>query len=320
MRAGVAAERYEPFRVVSQLGLVTTDDNKAIKEELKQQFAPVGNQVEWQYQLQTHRQRAREIWAVFAGELQILADRDYPNWEPTQCPQMAKNEFVQEIRSPTTQLALMKEKPSSFEKALELAQAQEAVETAQKRLQRKQAAALSSTVGDPTEKPAETDALYGPTTCMQQPSDQPQDLACQVQQLTDAVTCLSAHSGDHDVGHTQRSRQQRGRGPPVYWGCRESGHLRRKCPHRRTGQEQPHVSDGRCAKGTFSFATDTALSTSGWIEQRKIWMLVDTGSAVTIVQEDAWKEAVIALRRPPNSVTYPVVVPVVRTAGPLWRE
>ena len=51
MRAGVAAERYEPFRVVSQLGLVTTDDYKAIKEELQQQFAPVGNEVEWQYQL-----------------------------------------------------------------------------------------------------------------------------------------------------------------------------------------------------------------------------------------------------------------------------
>ena len=47
-------------------------------------------------------------------------------------------------------------------------------------------------------------------------------------------------------------------------------------------------------------------------------MLVKTGSAVTIVQEDAWKEAVIALRQPLNSVTYPVAV--VRTAGPLWRE
>lgn len=201
---------------------------------------------------------------MFAGELRILADKNYPNWEPTQCLEMAKNEFVQEIRSPTTQLALtcMKEKPSLFEKAMELAQAQEA---AQKRLQRKQAAALSSTVGDPTEKPDETDALYGPTTCMQQPSDQPQDLTRQVRQLTDAATCLSAHSGDHDVGHTQRSKQQRGRGPPVCWGCRESGHLRRKCPHRRTGQEQPRVSDSRCAKGTFSLATDTALSTSGWI-------------------------------------------------------
>ena len=130
------------------------------------------------------------------------------------------------------------------------------------------------------------------------------------------MTCLSAHSGDHDVGHTERSRQQRGRGPPVCWGCRESDHLRRKCPHCRTGQEQPRVSDGRHAKGTFSLATDTALSTCGWIH--KIWMLVETGSAVTIVQEDAWKEAVIALRRPLNSVTYPVVV--VRTAEPLWRE
>lgn len=37
-------------------------------------------------------------------------------------------------------------------------------------------------------------------------------------------------------------------------------------------------------------------------------MLIDTGSAVTIVQEDAWKEAVGAPRRPLISVTYPIVV------------
>ena len=71
----------EPFRIVSQFGLVTTDDNEAIKEELKQQFIPVKNEnkVEWQYQLQTRRQRAGETLAVFAGKFRILADMTSPD-------------------------------------------------------------------------------------------------------------------------------------------------------------------------------------------------------------------------------------------------
>ena len=62
---------------------------------------------------------------------------------------------------------------------------------------------------------------------MWQPLDQLHDLARQVQQPTDAVTPLTTCNGDHNVGCTQRSWQQRGRGPPVCWGCREHGHLRR---------------------------------------------------------------------------------------------
>ena len=58
----------------------------------------------------------------------------------------------------------MKEKPSSFEKALELAQAQEAVEAAQRRLQGRQAAVLSSSFWEPVKEAAETNALHGPTT------------------------------------------------------------------------------------------------------------------------------------------------------------
>ena len=39
----------KPFRVVCQLGLVITDDYEAIKEELRRQFVPAGNEVELQY-------------------------------------------------------------------------------------------------------------------------------------------------------------------------------------------------------------------------------------------------------------------------------
>ena len=50
----------EPFRVVTQLGLVHSTDYKAVTTGLWQQFAVEGNELEWQHQLQSHTQRPRE--------------------------------------------------------------------------------------------------------------------------------------------------------------------------------------------------------------------------------------------------------------------
>jgi len=220
---------------------------------------------------------------------------------------MARFHFVQGVRSSTTQLALMKEKPSSLEKALELAQAHEAVEAAQKRLQGKQSVALvHQSPEEHVGEAVETNTLQRST--VQRPSEQLQDLSRQVQQLAETVARLSIRTGNRHSGRTQKPWQPRGREPPVCWGCGERGHIRRHCPHIRGEQEQSRPLDSRRrAKGTLSLATDTALSVTGRIEQRETQMLVDTGSAVTIVREDAWREAVVHLHRPLDPSTCPVV-------------
>ena len=133
-----------PFRVVSQLGLIEADaDYTTIKTELKKQFCPAGEEVEWQYRLQSRRQKPGETLAEFAGELRFLADRAYPDWSPPQRREMARNQFVQGVLTPSTQLELIKGKPTTLEKALEIAQHQESVESAQKRLHATQQTAVA---------------------------------------------------------------------------------------------------------------------------------------------------------------------------------
>ena len=78
----------------------------------------------------------------------MLADRAYPDWAVENRLQMARNQFVQGIRSSSIQLSLMKEKPKLLERALELAQTQEAVEIARKRLHAQTAATLSTDNSD----------------------------------------------------------------------------------------------------------------------------------------------------------------------------
>jgi len=103
----------------------------------------------------------------------------------------------------------MKEKPSSLEKALELAQAHEAVEAAQKRLQGKQSVALvHQSPEEHVGEAVETNTLQRST--VQRPSEQLQDLSRQVQQLAETVACLSIRTGNCHSGRTQKPWQPQG--------------------------------------------------------------------------------------------------------------
>ena len=125
-----------PFRIVDQLGLVDSDDYDNLKEQLRKLYAPKGDELEWQYQLQNKRQKRGESLAEFAGELRMMADKAYPDWDPKQRLEIARNQFIQGVESASIQLVLMRKRPKTLDAALELAQQQLSVETAQKRLHR----------------------------------------------------------------------------------------------------------------------------------------------------------------------------------------
>ena len=126
-----------PFRIVTQLGLVDSNDYSCVKEQLQKHYAPKGDDLEWQYRLQNRRQKSGEPLSEFVGELRMMTDKAYPEWEPKQRLEIARNQFIQGIESPSIQLVLMREKPKTLEDALALAQQHLAVETAQKRLHRR---------------------------------------------------------------------------------------------------------------------------------------------------------------------------------------
>ena len=89
----------ESFRVVSHRGLSMTGDYKAVVDCLKECFDPAGNEIEWQYQMQSRRQRNRESLMKFAGALRVLVDKAFPEWSPEQHLQIAHNQFIPKVLS-----------------------------------------------------------------------------------------------------------------------------------------------------------------------------------------------------------------------------
>ena len=175
----------EPFRVVTQLGLVHSTDYKAVTTGLRQQFDVEGNELEWQHQLQSRTQRPGEKFAEYAGCLRVLADKAYPKWSPEQRQEVLRNHFIQGVHSSTVQLYLMQEMPSSLDEALQLAVQRQSVELAQKRLH-KERSQVEPTFSLQT-SPAAPDAANAVAVTN---SRQIAELAKQLQRLTEEVAQL----------------------------------------------------------------------------------------------------------------------------------
>ena len=139
----------EQFRTVSQLGLLGSTDYKQVRDCLQQRFAPKGNELEWQFRLQSRNQKPNEPLVEFAGELRMLADKAYPGWSGKQRQEVVRNQFMQGVTSPSIQLQLMREMPATLDQALDLARRLESVELAQKRLHREKHRAEALSVSEP---------------------------------------------------------------------------------------------------------------------------------------------------------------------------
>ena len=110
-----------PFCVITQLGLVNSDEYDHLKEQLQKHYAPIGDDFEWQHRLQTRCQKPGEPLLEVVEELHTLADKAYPDLVPKQRLEMAWNQFIQGVVSASIQLVLMRENPKTVEEALELA-------------------------------------------------------------------------------------------------------------------------------------------------------------------------------------------------------
>ena len=215
----------EPFRVVSQRGLLETGDYHAVTECLRQRYPPEGNELEWQYKLQTRVQKPGEQLADFAGALRVLADKAYPTWSAEQRQEILRGQFVQGIRSSSVQLWLMREMPRTMDEALRIANQQETVEIAQRRLHKEKHLPTETLVLETDAEDSRSGVNIQTSANATRPGgpSEIEDLATQVRYLTKKVAQLRGERAGRQAG-------------PVCWGCRERGNLRRNCPKQRKQQ------------------------------------------------------------------------------------
>ena len=273
-----------PFRVITQQGLMDSTDYKAVTKCLRTQYAPEGNELEWQFKLQSRTQKPGEQLVEFAGALRTLADKAYPKWPAEQIKELLRNQFIHGIRSSSIQLELMKELPATMDEALQKATQQELVEAAQRRLHKEKAHATEALAVDDMSDPTTVPGVLTVRTreSAKRTEDVVEELSKQLQKLTEEVSQLRRRSTPaRQDDHPTQKRADVG----VCWHCGERGHLRRNCPRRGRSRYR----QGR-QPASETAAVGSMVMVTGLVAGRQTRMLVDTGSAVTIVREDVWRE------------------------------
>eukprot|EP00731_Ephydatia_muelleri_P003528 Em0001g3528a len=273
----------EPFRIVSQLGLVSeTVEYDAVKACLVSHFSPDGVELEWQAKMHVARQKAGESVLEFAGRLRVLADKGYPSWPPERRLEVARNQFIQGILSSTIQLKLLTDSPETLDDAVKLAYRLQTAELAQEHL--KAEATIDDTRG-------------GGSSCAIGRSDgQVHKLSQQIERLTEQLTKLRA---EREPGKRNWPKKKL-----TCWHCGETGHLRRDCPSRRQGVQRKPLNN-KSVEHTSAVAC--TLTIQGHIEGFGVSMLVDTGSSVTLIHEAVWNKVKIKVKSSLSPCTVPVM-------------
>ena len=246
----------------------------------------------------------------YAGALRVLADKAYTNWTADQRGEVLRNHFIEGVSSPSVQLRLMREMPVTLDAALSLAVQQQSVEMARQRLykeiHRGDAAAMALQQRGEEEgtqaDPAASNAMSRERACG---TCDPRfdELSKELRRLSSE---LAQFRSDRSRGERQRRQDQRGKSGPTCWKCGKRGHVRRNCPHSQT--------EGRPERSyrSITATNNSALIVDGVVEGRPTKMLIDSGSAVTILCEDVWKAACTK----PCGLDTPGL-PVGRNSGPL---
>ena len=279
----------EPFRLVTQQGFDGSSEYSAVLKCLMDQYNPEGNDLEWQFKFQQRTQKPEERLPEYAGTLRALADKAYPNWPGEQLNELVRDQFIRGIRSSTVQLRLMRERPKTLNEALQLAGQYQGVEESQKRLHGASAKVETMAVGKEDDSESESEAVAAITNAIR-----PSRLATQVEQLGKQIETLKLQLAATNNGRTYpRSRpndsvsRKRSDGV-VCWYCGKRGHIKRNCAKLKTSVETAAV--GSC------------LSVDGRLGKLVVKILIDTGSAVTLVREDVWKK----VQQSPKTIKAPV--------------
>ena len=97
------------LQLVSEVGSCAS--RNAVKMCLKEQFAPRGVELEWQRKLHSAYQERQETLLEFSGRLRMLLDKAYLSWSADRRLEMACQQFVHGVSSPSIQTRLLKKGP-----------------------------------------------------------------------------------------------------------------------------------------------------------------------------------------------------------------
>ena len=262
------------FRAYDLLGLGESDaqDYKLLCKALADRFATVTGEPELRFQFGRRLQKQSESFDEFADALINLVNRAYPTLDPTVRMNLARDRFIAGVKADFIQEELLTTAPSTLEDARKKAKELEAARSARKQMQSGSGSAsiLSTTTqagaqhGVELEERVEISALSTTRECLLQ------ECVLRNTELLEQLTKQIAQFQDQPPNRSRGNGRPRRRSVVRCWTCGQLGHVRQNCTKARS-QETNSISPG-------------AIQVKGCVDEKETTILIDTGSAVSIVE------------------------------------
>ena len=229
-----------------------------------------------------------EDWASFGDGLRMLADKAYSDLEEKTCKRLALNQFLAQIENSQIAFGVKQRRPKNVEEAVAaivelesyLSSAGRPVTNAFTQPQQSAGASQGDSASPVSTVKARSEPLL----------EVIRSLTRRLQQLEGQVS---------KKGGPSVQEQKKGRSMMVCWSCGERGHMARVCPNRATLQQQEssissvvracHVREGGALKAQGStYMCEASYHVCGLLGSVPVVLVVDTGSAVSLLREDVW--------------------------------
>ena len=251
------------FRAFDLLGLTEEQvrDYKQLVGALKKRFAPTTGEAELRFQFGQRCQKPSESFDEFVDAIVDLVNRAYPEMEAGTRMNLVRDRFIAGVRADFIQERLLQQAPVSLDEARRIAKELYAARAARKRMQTSATEIYNlSTSSDQEEIKPSGVAVISTNVELQHAVQRNTEI---LEQLGRQIKLLQTNRPMVPVRYS--AKQVR------CWICGKLGHIKRNCTARMTGGSNS-ISEG-------------AVYVSGIINDKETKILVDTGSAVTIVNK-----------------------------------
>ena len=280
------------FRAFDLLGLSDEEktDYKKLIAALSRRFASVAGEAELRFQLGQRCQQTSETLDDFVDALIDLTNRAYPEMDPPLRMSLARDRFIAGVRGDNIQERLFQEAPKILDEARDTAKRLEAARAARKRMQGDKATVYA------------VDAASGNTSCNGMTRWTSGSCSTEHRHIATTDAAVGSYAAQVNASAITRQDQTLEAAAPELLEVWRIGPLHaqlsvgKRAATGATGQSpaasqlKTHNLDKEKVRRTiFSAAAQGAVYATGRVNEVKTPVLIDTGSAVTIIHRKLWE-------------------------------